>query len=207
MDDTDAYVVTMFLNPAMRLSWIQAEWEGHYIRRAKDIILALMRQYRSQKSSMSEATMTDSPVQPDPVVSVAPTRFKVQDSVYKKKSTRNVSSVDVEFQKYVSGPISSEETNILRFWEANRLELPTLFSIAMDYLPIQATPILMEALQMLKYSLKKERLNFMNGWSISKAAMSMSVPTGELSSLFVDDPVVSFDNLLNDLINYDNCES
>ncbi|KAF8502327.1 hypothetical protein F5888DRAFT_1581725, partial [Russula emetica] len=35
MDDTDAYVVTMFLNPAMRLSWIQAEWEGHYIRRAK----------------------------------------------------------------------------------------------------------------------------------------------------------------------------
>ncbi|KAF8485487.1 hypothetical protein F5888DRAFT_1570820, partial [Russula emetica] len=35
MDDTDTYVVTMFLNPAMRLSWIQAEWEGHYIRRAK----------------------------------------------------------------------------------------------------------------------------------------------------------------------------
>ncbi|KAF8494076.1 hypothetical protein F5888DRAFT_1617331, partial [Russula emetica] len=105
-----------------------------------------------------------------------------------------------------------------------------LFSIAMDYLPIQATsvpcervflsakdtdtakqnrisPILMEALQMLKYSLKKERLNFMNGWSISEAAMSMSVPTGELSSLFVDDPVVLFDNLLNDLINYDDCES
>ncbi|KAF8494564.1 hypothetical protein F5888DRAFT_1616583 [Russula emetica] len=69
------------------------------------------------------------------------------------------------------------------------------------------SPILMEALQMLKYSLKKERLNFMNGWSISEAAMSMSVPTGELGSLFVDDPVVSFDNLLNDLINYDDCES
>ncbi|KAF8487809.1 hypothetical protein F5888DRAFT_1639716 [Russula emetica] len=48
----------------------------------------------------------------------------------------------------------------------------------------------------------KEHLNFMNGWSILEAAMSVSVPTGELSSLFVDDPVVSFDNLLNDLINY-----
>lgn len=80
----------------------------------------------------------------------------------------------------------------------------------MDYLPVQATsvpcervfssakdtdtakrnrisPVLMEALQILKYSLKKERLNFMKGWSTSEAAMNMSKETGDLGSLFVDD--------------------
>jgi uncharacterized protein YwgA len=68
---------------------------------------------------MSEATTSGSPVQHDPVsvVKQATMRFKVQDSVYQKKPTCNTFSVDIEFQKYVSGSISSEDTDILRFWE------------------------------------------------------------------------------------------
>ncbi|KAH8997018.1 hypothetical protein EDB86DRAFT_2759154, partial [Lactarius hatsudake] len=69
-----------------------------------------------------------------------------------------------------------------------------LYDMAMDFLPIQATSVpcecvfssaketdtakrdwvnsvLMEALQMLKFSLKKERLDFTMGWSTSEAAM------------------------------------
>ena len=71
--------------------------------------------------------------------------------------------------------------------QANETRFPTLFAIALDYLPIQASavpceqvfsssgetdvkrrnrihPMLMEALQMLKFSLKQTRLNFMKGW-------------------------------------------
>jgi hAT family C-terminal dimerisation region len=111
--------------------------------------------------------------------------------------------------------------------QANRTEFPTLFSIAMDYLPIQATsvpcervfssakdtdtakrnrisPVLMEALQMLKYLLKKERLNFMKGWSTSEAAMSgASKATDDLGSLFVDDSDTALDALLKRLSAYD----
>jgi len=70
--------------------------------------------------------------------------------------------------------------------QMNEDTYPTLFEIAMDYLPIQATsvpserifssssetdtkkrnrihPVLMEALQMLKCALKNDRLNFMVG--------------------------------------------
>src|SRR6267154_5387615 len=119
----------------MRFSWIQGGWEDYYIRCARDIILTLvrppfnsavflshdlqMRQYRNQKSSMSEATTTNFPLQDEPVsvVKLAPTQFKVQDSVYRKKSICNAFSVDVKFQKYISGSISFKETNILRFWE------------------------------------------------------------------------------------------
>ena len=111
------------------------------------------------------------------------------------------------------------------------MEFPTLFTIAMDYLPIQATSVpcervfssakdtdtakrnrislvLMEALQMLKYSLKKERLNFTEGWPTSEAVMSgMPMSPGDLSSLFVDDPDAALDNLLNGLGKYDNREN
>ncbi|KAF8271226.1 hypothetical protein EI94DRAFT_1556486, partial [Lactarius quietus] len=69
-----------------------------------------------------------------------------------------------------------------------------LFTIVMDYLPIQVmsvpcecvfssaketdttklnqiSPVLMEALHLLKFSFKKEHLNFMAGWSTSEEAM------------------------------------
>src|SRR5258707_11462710 len=122
----------------MRFSWIEVEWEHCYIQEAKDIILKLvrlhclsahsvlshdlqMRRYHNQKSSTSEVSMTDPlpSAQPAPVSGIkpAPTRFKVQDSIYNKKSTHCEFSVEYEFQKYTSGSISSEETSILRFWE------------------------------------------------------------------------------------------
>lgn len=127
-------LVWTVLNPAMCFSWIQAEWEGKYIQCAKDTILMLdytfqlshcfshdlqMCQYHSQESSMSEATITDSSIQPALVsmAQQAPTWSKVQDSVYNKRSTCNTFTVEAEFQKYVLGLILSEDTNILWFWE------------------------------------------------------------------------------------------
>jgi len=71
--------------------------------------------------------------------------------------------------------------------QTNCTTYPTIFVIAMDYLPIQASsvpckrvfsssaemdtkwrnhisPLMMEALQMLKFQLQKEHLDFMTGW-------------------------------------------
>ena len=79
--------------------------------------------------------------------------------------------------------------------QSNQATFPMLFKIAMDYLPIQASlvpsecvfsssaetdtkkhnlihPMLMEALQMLKFTLKKEQLNFTQGWITSESMMS-----------------------------------
>jgi hypothetical protein len=78
--------------------------------------------------------------------------------------------------------------------QLNEATFPTLFKVAMDYLPIQASsvpservfsssaetdtkkrnrihPVLMEALQMLKFALKKGRLNFTQGWITSESMM------------------------------------
>src|SRR5260370_23875488 len=78
--------------------------------------------------------------------------------------------------------------------QINKAEFPTLFGIALDYLPIQASsvpyervfssaketdtlkrnrihPVLMEALQTLKFSLKKEWFNFTGGWQTALSEM------------------------------------
>lgn len=113
--------------------------------------------------------------------------------------------------------------------QANKTEFPTLFAMTMDFLPIQATsvpcervfsssketdtakrnrinPVLMEALQLLKFTLKKERLNFTKGWATSEAIMSGSTlvaPETDLDSLFMGDPDAAMDNILNSLSTYD----
>jgi hAT family C-terminal dimerisation region len=81
--------------------------------------------------------------------------------------------------------------------QVNRSEFPTLYAIALDYLPIQASsvpcervfssakdtdtakrnrihPMLMEVLQTLKFSLKKDRhsMSFTNGWTTRKGDMA-----------------------------------
>jgi hAT family C-terminal dimerisation region len=98
----------------------------------------------------------------------------------------------------------------------------------MDYLPIQATsvpcermfssaketdtakqnrisPVLMEALQLLKFSLKKECLNFMAGWSTPENAMSGACKPnpGLLGGLFMEDPDAVMDNILNEFSVHD----
>jgi hypothetical protein len=103
----------------------------------------------------------------------------------------------------------------------------------MDYLPVQATsvpcerifssaketdttrrnqigPVLMEALQLLKFSLKKERLNFISGWSISEAALDGDLPETTqdslLDTLLRGDPDGAVDNVLHKFIMHDEQE-
>lgn len=94
--------------------------------------------------------------------------------------------------------------------QINKAEFPTLFSIALDYLPIQPSsvpcervfssaketdipkrnrlhPVLMEVLQTLKFALKKERFNFTRGW---QTAVSEMKGTGNAGS--TNDPLVHF---------------
>jgi len=81
--------------------------------------------------------------------------------------------------------------------------LPTLFAMAMDYLPIQVSavpcerifssstetdtkrrnhigPLMMEALQMLKFHLKKSHLNFTEAWVTPENQMTNDEPDVDL---------------------------
>ena len=122
------------------MSWIQNQWEAKYIQSSWDIILKLvsttslylyyipelvslvqMNRYRSLNSTSTAPTATpNSPDEPVPApgarVKPLPTRFKVERSVYEKR-TPDSFTIDAEYRKYTSGENSSEGTDILWFWE------------------------------------------------------------------------------------------
>jgi hypothetical protein len=100
---------------------------------------------------------------------------------------------------------------------------PTLFAMAMDYLPIQASavtceqvfssstetntkrqncinPLLMESLQMLKYSLKKERLNFMEGWQLKEKDLTEDAPEEDLLCKLLDDNIRNAANAMDHIM-------
>lgn len=107
--------------------------------------------------------------------------------------------------------------------QINRSEFPTLFGIAKDYLPIQASavpcervfssaketdtlkrnrvhPMLMEVLQTLKFSLKKDRrtFSFTDGWKTARVEMEPRKATREdlLAELLTGDRQATTDALL-----------
>jgi hypothetical protein len=151
-------------------------------------------------------------------------------------------SVQAEFAKYSACERASENPDIFHFWEVsksiierrnsslpekvNKAEFPTLYAMAMDYLPVQATsvpcervfssaketdtvkrnrinPVLMEALQLLKFSLKKERLNFTAGWSTSESEMMGDTGPGRdaLGTLLKGDRDAALDAILKSFLN------
>ncbi|KIM50808.1 hypothetical protein SCLCIDRAFT_144617 [Scleroderma citrinum Foug A] len=112
------------------------------------------------------------------------------DMSTKSSTPHGFQDVGQEYRAYIDNELLNRKQDPLKFWEVNRTRLPTLFAITMDYLPIQASsmpcervfssstetdtkkcnrigPTLMEALQMLKYHLKKMWLNFCANWSIT----------------------------------------
>jgi hAT family C-terminal dimerisation region len=137
------------------------------------------------------------------------------------EESEELATVHEEYESYVKGPLLKPGTNILQFWSMSDLTLLTIYSIAMDYLPIQVSsvlservfsssaktdthkrncihPLLMEALQMLKFGLKKSRLDFMTGWAVNEASM-LDVEEEEvdlLGSLFEGDREMAFDALI-----------
>ena len=128
------------LNPAVRFSWIEKEWESAYIRDSKRSILKLvstsinsschvsqtypaqMRRYRPQGSAMPVVEVPNSPV-PCPGGRAPPTRFKVKRPTYERNSSAQEVTVEAEYQKYVSGGLSSSKTDILKFWEVRHILL------------------------------------------------------------------------------------
>jgi hypothetical protein len=104
---------------------------------------------------------------------------------------------------------------------------PTLFAIAMDYLPIQASavtcervfsssaetdtkkrnrisPLLMESLQMLKYNLKKTRLNFTERYSLSEKELTDDAPEDDmLRKLLSDNFQDAMDRIMQSIDKYE----
>ncbi|KIK14878.1 hypothetical protein PISMIDRAFT_16959 [Pisolithus microcarpus 441] len=167
------------------LVWICKYWGQEWITCAEDIVLALMEKYRAMKVSASGNI--ESLSQPDSLDSLA-RLYGLDDMELGPSTCSALQAVEQEYRLYVDGELVDESMDPLRFWEVNHTQFPMMFTIAMDYLPIQASsvpcervfsssadtdmkkrnwisPILMEALQMLRYHLRSQQINFLANWT------------------------------------------
>jgi hypothetical protein len=180
-----------------------------------------------------------------PVKTRSRTRYKIQRSSFAEIVPKRESlSVNAEFAKYSACEYALQNPDIFHFWEVsksviewcnsslpekvNKAEFPTLYAMAMDYLPVQATsvpcervfssaketdtlkrnrisPALMEALQMLKFSLKKERLDFTAGWAVTESELKGDTGPGReaLGTLLKGDKEAAFDAVLKRFLDAD----
>jgi len=74
---------------------------------------------------------SDAPVQPPPIAGgkSCPTQFRME---YKTLPSSQESSVKTEFRKYTSGEVSSEETDILWFWEVRFFCLEWCYDLVIE---------------------------------------------------------------------------
>jgi hypothetical protein len=96
--------------------------------RVPQTYLAQMRRYRRRNSSTPVVEVSNNsnpPVQPVPHPGgrAPPTRFKVERSAYESKSSLQEFTVEAEYRKYASGDLSSNKTDILKFWEVRPMLL------------------------------------------------------------------------------------
>ncbi|KIJ25769.1 hypothetical protein M422DRAFT_273223 [Sphaerobolus stellatus SS14] len=67
--------------------------------------------------------------------------------------------------------------DLVKWWQDHQDEFPRLFQLALDYLPAQASSMplepLFEQLQMVKFMLKKDRLDFSKKWHVTDEDIEM----------------------------------
>ncbi|KIJ58483.1 hypothetical protein HYDPIDRAFT_102552 [Hydnomerulius pinastri MD-312] len=133
---------------------------------------------------------------------------------------QGLQSVEQEFNAYITSTVSHAGMDPVAFWELEHVRYPTVFRMAMDYLPIQVlailckhvfssssetdtkkrnriSPVLMEALQMLKFLLKKEHLNFTKGWIPSQKEMLHDEDTDDVLARLVTGMGGNIDDAIN----------
>ncbi|EDQ98631.1 uncharacterized protein LACBIDRAFT_298772 [Laccaria bicolor S238N-H82] len=136
MDDSPAYVIAMFLNPSIRLSWIRRHWEPNYVARAIIIIKNTMRKYHDclHGQAQQPTSSTDSQQQRR--------RYGLEDMLEVSGApSPSGQGVEEQFELYGNGTVSLRGTDIIGFWAISEETHQILYAMALDYLPIQASSV------------------------------------------------------------------
>ncbi|EGO03172.1 hypothetical protein SERLA73DRAFT_149578 [Serpula lacrymans var. lacrymans S7.3] len=134
VDNTSAYILAMLIMPTIQFSWISKHWENCYIRQAKSTILDTMREHKSSQLQASEPQELSQSTSSLAYMSLADTYGISDMQMGRKQGTAPTAhSVEEEYNVYALAPLSFW---FVTFVQADGKVFPTLFAIAMDYLPI-----------------------------------------------------------------------
>ncbi|KAF7372508.1 Dimer-Tnp-hAT domain-containing protein [Mycena venus] len=145
------YALAMIINPTMKMHWIEENWPVSDALNAEEWMIEVF-------------------VQPSPPI--PPILSPAEEAELERQALEDDRRAAIrEFSAYKSEPLvssnSSQPLNLVRYWDVNSEAKPLLFKVACDVLPVQASSrrnrlqaTLFEALQLMKYSYKQDRLSF-----------------------------------------------
>lgn len=164
-DAVPAYILAMIINPAQKLSFY-SNYQPHKVQWAKDIFLRELEKYDTPQPASDEPTA---------VPAANPSMTWANELLRLSAPSRQRRPLIAEVNAYLLD--SQTSTGSVEFWQENQLRYPTIFKLALDILPIQGSAVpcervfssaketmtdrrsriskeLMEALQMLKFSIR-----------------------------------------------------
>ncbi|KIJ29769.1 hypothetical protein M422DRAFT_784217 [Sphaerobolus stellatus SS14] len=180
-----AAILCILLNPPLGWQWLEANWPSHRVEAAKEIIIKTLKEYDiAVHNNLPAATPA---LKEDDAHRAAYLLFST-DISSAQQTSNSLPSVQTEFSTYCH--LSNRPplgVDLIEWWQDHQKAYPRLFRMSMDYLPAQASsvpaervfsssaetdtrrrnhlsPYLMEQLQMLKFMLKKARLDFTAVW-------------------------------------------
>ncbi|EDQ99474.1 uncharacterized protein LACBIDRAFT_334966 [Laccaria bicolor S238N-H82] len=153
MDDSPAYVIVMFLNPSIQLSWIQRHWEPNYVARVTVIIKNTMQKYHDHLHGQVQ--------QPTPGTAASQQQRQSWHDLARQygledmmditgASLQQVQGIEEQFELYENGLLSLRGTDIVGFWVISNKTHPIFI------------------LGSFRFSLKQQQLNFMEGWAVTE---------------------------------------
>ncbi|KIK13434.1 hypothetical protein PISMIDRAFT_44079, partial [Pisolithus microcarpus 441] len=152
MGETNAYVIAMhkFVDPTIRFTWIKLNWEEFEVHEVKRAVLNMMTQLRMTVNTqpdlhqLNELPQPQVPGSSNLQAAFIPTKLATRynlPTMHTRQPVSNVQTAEQELASYVTASCSPEGTDPLSFWAVSRSTYPTLYRIAMDYLPIQASAV------------------------------------------------------------------
>ncbi|KAF5344011.1 hypothetical protein D9758_012912 [Tetrapyrgos nigripes] len=170
-DKSDVYMLAMIVNPSIKLDWFKC-FAPHCLDEAKESFLRELESYTIVASDHQQIVTLSDLSNDDWADAILGLLTKDKQVI-----SRISQAHQDEVNSYFSDKLAEPKQDELAYWEDNQARFPTIFRLALDILPIQASsvpcervfssssdtdtkkhnhisPELNKALQMLKYTLR-----------------------------------------------------
>ncbi|KAJ7622680.1 ribonuclease H-like domain-containing protein [Mycena rosella] len=181
LEESNAYIIAMFINPCIRMEWIKKNWLPTDQVKARKIILDKLESYWDQQDITANlrasspgsqgsrnSSRTRGPAVPAMLTSTANKYRNVKQALDLSSGPASgpgaTWTVEQEMDSYIQSLISPPQTtDMIGYWmNHGKTAWPTIYQLFTDYAAIQSTSVPSE--RMLKFNFKKSRLNFMAEW-------------------------------------------
>ncbi|KIK12415.1 hypothetical protein PISMIDRAFT_37942, partial [Pisolithus microcarpus 441] len=118
MGKTKAYVITMFVDPTIRMTWVNEHWSSPNAMEANQVIKDLMTEYRASGTLAGTAQSVPADQVPHtfPKPKLASRYYRVAPVDTQHANNLGPQTVDQEFSAYVTASISPLGSDPLSFW-------------------------------------------------------------------------------------------